>query len=78
MTAVRLGNFFSFCYPQNLFSKHHAGHEGLFTLSYQLLNDKIEKNEMGGSYDKYMEKRNSYRFLVGKLEGDRQCLGPRC
>jgi hypothetical protein len=39
--------------------------------------DKIEKNEMGGSYSADGEKRGLYRVLVGKSEGKRSMGRPR-
>jgi hypothetical protein len=44
---------------------------------HSILSDKIEKNEMGGSYSAYAESRGAYRVLVGKHEGKRSLGRPR-
>jgi hypothetical protein len=36
------------------------------------------KNEMGGAYSTYEERRGAYRVLVGKPEGKRLLGRPRC
>ena len=42
--------------------------------------DKMEKNEMGGACSAHggEERRSVYRILVGKPEGKRPLLRPRC
>jgi hypothetical protein len=40
--------------------------------------NQIEKNEMGGAYSTYGEKRTAYRILVGRPEGRRPLGRPRC
>ena len=44
---------------------------------HSILSDKIEKNEMGGSYSTYGENRGPYRVLVEKHEGKRPLGRPR-
>jgi hypothetical protein len=40
------------------------------------LGDQIEKNEMGGAYSTYGERRGTYRVLVVRPEGKRPLGGP--
>ena len=42
-----------------------------------LSGDKIEKNEMGGTFSAYGERRGIYRGFLGKPEGKRQLGRPR-